>query len=60
VVVFAGASQLAALEFVNVDVPLAVAVVISVVIDLRFARYSASIAPHFERFSTAWRAGPIL
>jgi 4-azaleucine resistance transporter AzlC len=57
VVVFAGASQLAALELLAVDAHLALVVVTAVVINLRMAMYSASIAPYFERFSTAWRAG---
>ncbi len=57
VVVFAGASQLAALELLSVDAHLAVVVATAVVINLRMAMYSASIAPYFERFSTAWRAG---
>jgi predicted branched-subunit amino acid permease len=57
VVVFAGASQLAALELLGVDAHLAVVVVTAVVVNLRMLMYSASIAPYFERFSAAWRAG---
>jgi len=57
VVVFAGASQLAALELLRVDAHLAIVVVTAVVINLRMVMYSASIAPYFERFSAAWRAG---
>jgi 4-azaleucine resistance transporter AzlC len=57
VLVFAGASQLAALELLSSDAHLAVVVVTAAVINLRMMMYSASIAPYFERFSAAWRAG---
>lgn len=57
VVVFAGASQLAALDLLGNDAPLAVVVVTATVINLRMLMYSASIASHFRRFSAAWKAG---
>ncbi len=57
VVVFAGASQLAALDLIGSDAPLAVVIVTAVVINLRMLMYSASIAPYFRRLSTATRAG---
>ena len=57
VVVFAGASQLAALELLGSDALLAVVVVTAVVINLRMLMYSASIAPYFRHLSAAWRAG---
>lgn len=56
VVIFAGASQLAAVELLGENAPLAVVVVTAVVINLRMAMYSASIAPHFRRLRTRWRA----
>lgn len=56
VVVFAGASQLAALELLGVDAPLAVVVVTAVVINLRMVMYSASIAPYFREFAARWKA----
>ncbi len=56
VVVFAGASQLAALELLGVDAPLAVVVVTAVVINLRMVMYSASIAPYFREFAPRWKA----
>jgi predicted branched-subunit amino acid permease len=57
VVVFAGASQLAALELLNQGAPLSVVVVTAVVINLRMLMYSASIAPYFQRFAARVRAG---
>jgi 4-azaleucine resistance transporter AzlC len=56
VIVFAGASQLAALELLGADAPLAVVVVTAVVINLRILMYSASIAPYFRDFAARWKA----
>jgi len=56
VVVFAGASQLAALELLGETAPLAVAVGTAVVINLRMAMYSASIAPQFAHLDRRLRA----
>jgi 4-azaleucine resistance transporter AzlC len=50
-IVFAGAAQLATLELVGQDAPLAIIVVTAVVINLRMLMYSASIAPHFRALS---------
>ncbi|WP_435320233.1 AzlC family ABC transporter permease [Haloarchaeobius sp. TZWSO28] len=55
-IVFAGASQLAAIELFGRDAPLAIIVVTVLVINLRMTMYSASIAPYFSRFSTRWKA----
>ncbi len=55
VVVFAGASQLAALELLGVDAPLAIVVVTAVVVNLRMVMYSASIAPYFRTFAARWK-----
>jgi 4-azaleucine resistance transporter AzlC len=57
VFVFAGASQLAAIELLGQDAPLVVVVVTALVINLRMLMYSASIAPHFRDAATRWRAG---
>ncbi|WP_211236345.1 AzlC family ABC transporter permease [Desulfovibrio inopinatus] len=46
--VFAGASQLAALELFSAGAPLAVVVMTGLVINLRFVMYSASITPHLQ------------
>ncbi|WP_135828571.1 AzlC family ABC transporter permease [Halorussus halobius] len=56
VVIFAGASQLAAVELVGQNAPAAVVVATVLVINLRMMMYSASIAPHFERLSARWKA----
>lgn len=46
VFVFAGASQLAAIELLGQGAPVGVAVLTVVVINMRMAMYSASLAPH--------------
>ncbi len=56
VLVFAGASQLAAIELLGGDAPLAVVVATALVINLRMLMYSASIAPYFQEIATRWRA----
>ena len=55
-VVFAGASQLAAIELLAADAPLAVVVATALVINARLFMYSASIAPHFEGTTRRARA----
>ncbi|GAA0207342.1 AzlC family ABC transporter permease [Halobaculum roseum] len=57
VVVFAGASQLAAIELLGQDAALGVVVLTVVVINLRMLMYSASIAPYFRDLSARVRAG---
>lgn len=56
VLVFAGASQLAALDLLGRDAALGVVVVTAVVVNLRPLMYSASIAPHFRDLPTRTRA----
>lgn len=51
VLVFAGASQLAAIDLFGRDAPVAVVVATALVVNLRHVMYSASIAPYFRRFS---------
>lgn len=62
VILFAGASQLAAIELIDKTAPVAVIVLTAVVINLRFVMYSASIAPHFRRFDpvSKWLGAYIL
>ncbi|MFB6126782.1 MAG: AzlC family ABC transporter permease [Halolamina sp.] len=55
-VVFAGASQLAAIELLAGDASLPVVVATALVINARMLMYSASIAPHFEGSSGRVRA----
>jgi 4-azaleucine resistance transporter AzlC len=57
VIIFAGASQLAALELINQSAPLTVIVVTAVVINLRMLMYSASIAPYFQSLATSVKTG---
>ncbi|MEZ3142630.1 AzlC family ABC transporter permease [Halobaculum sp. MBLA0143] len=55
-VVFAGASQLAAIELLGRDAAFLVVVGTALVINVRLVMYSASIAPYFEGVSRARRA----
>jgi len=57
VIVFAGASQLAALELLGSNAPLAVVIGTAAIINLRMVMYSASIAPYFANYSRKLRAG---
>ncbi|KTG30318.1 AzlC family ABC transporter permease [Haloferax profundi] len=50
-IVFAGASQLAMIELLGADAPLAIVVGTAVVVNLRMLMYSASIAPYFRDFA---------
>ena len=52
----AGASQLAVIDLLGSDAPLAVAVVTALVINARLLMYSASIAPHLQDEPVGWRA----
>jgi predicted branched-subunit amino acid permease len=56
VIVFAGASQLAAMELLAETAPLAVIVGTAAIINIRLIMYSASIAPYFARRSRFVRA----
>jgi 4-azaleucine resistance transporter AzlC len=53
--IFAGASQLATLQLLGEGALPAVAVLTALTINLRFAMYSASLAPHFHHLSPRWR-----
>lgn len=52
---FAGASQLAALELMASEAAVVVVVATALIINARFAIFSASLAPHFSHFSARWR-----
>ena len=56
-VVYAGASQLAALELLGDSAPLVLVVGTAVIVNLRLIMYSASIAPYFADKSRRIRAG---
>lgn len=55
VLLFAGASQLAAIDLLVRDAPVAVVVFTVLVVNVRMTMYSASIAPHFRQFAPRWR-----
>jgi 4-azaleucine resistance transporter AzlC len=57
VLVFAGASQLAALDLIGRDAPLTVVFVTAVVINLRMLMYSASLAPYLQHLAGRVKAG---
>ena len=55
VLLFAGASQLAAIDLLVRDAPAAVVVLTVLVVNVRMTMYSASVAPYFRQFPAAWR-----
>lgn len=55
VTMFAGAAQLATLQLVAEGAVPAVIVLTALTINLRFAMYSASLAPHLYHLGPAWR-----
>jgi len=55
VTIFAGASQLATLQLVSEGAIPAVIVLTALTINLRFAMYSASLAPHLYHLGPGWR-----
>jgi 4-azaleucine resistance transporter AzlC len=56
VLVYAGSSQLAALQLLSSGTPLAIAVLAGLVINLRFSIYSLSVAPHLAAAGPRSRA----
>ncbi len=55
VTVYGGAAQLAVVDLLARDTPFLVVTVTGLVVNLRFAMLSASIASYFRRLPTAWR-----
>lgn len=55
VLVYGGAAQLAVVDLLARDAPFLVVAVTGLVVNLRFAMLSASIATYFRRLPTAWR-----
>jgi len=55
VFIFAGASQLAALELMGKNASILVVVFTVAMVNLRFMIYSATIAPEFKTLSTPWK-----
>lgn len=54
--VFAGASQLAALDLLADNAPLVIVVLTGAVVNARIMMYSASLAPYFSEYRLRWRA----
>lgn len=53
--VFAGASQLAAIELLGKDAAIWVVVLTALIVNLRLIMYSASLAPYLESVSKRWK-----
>lgn len=54
--VYAGAAQIATTQLIEAAAPAAVMVMTAMLINLRFAVYSASLGQHFRHLSLGWRA----
>ena len=52
---FAGAAQVAAVELLDQNAPVAVVVLTALVVNLRYLMYSASLATYLEDLSTRWK-----
>ena len=55
--VVAGASQISVIESVKVDAPAFIAVLTALIINARFALYSAALGPMFSAFPRRWKLG---
>jgi 4-azaleucine resistance transporter AzlC len=55
VLIFAGASQMAAVQLMSLDALPLVIVLTAWVINLRFSMYSATLAPHFAPLPARWK-----
>jgi 4-azaleucine resistance transporter AzlC len=53
--IFAGAAQLAFLDLLVQESPALVVLATALIVNLRMAMYSASLAPHFAPFPTGWK-----
>jgi len=56
-VVFAGSSQFLTVQLLGSGVPLLIILLTGIIVNLRHALYSASIAPYLQKLSPAWKAG---
>ena len=54
--VFAGASQLAALQLIDAGAASVLVVITALLINLRMLMYSAHLGPHFQHLGVGWRA----
>ncbi len=55
-IVFAGMAQVAAADLLGQGAPLIVVAATALVVNLRFAMYSASMAPHWSSLTPGWKA----
>lgn len=55
--VVAGASQISAIESVRVGAPAVIAILTALIINARFALYSAALGPIFSAFPRRWKLG---
>ncbi len=56
IIVYAGASQLAALHLIKSGAPFIIIILTAFIINLRFIMYSASIGQYFKKISLKWKA----
>ena len=54
-VIYAGAAQIALVDLLDRDTPIAIAVGTALIINLRMMMYSAALAPAIARFGRGWR-----
>ncbi len=54
-ILFAGASQLAAVELISANAPVWIVILTVWVVNLRFVFYSATLAPHFKVYTSGWK-----
>jgi 4-azaleucine resistance transporter AzlC len=54
-IVFAGSAQFVTAQLIGVSVPWGIIVLTAVIINLRHALYSASVAPYLKRLHVLWR-----
>jgi len=55
VVIFAGASQMAAMQLLEIGSPVLIIVLTIAIVNLRFLMYSSSLAVHFQKLPLAWK-----
>ncbi len=55
VIMFAGASQLVALQLLTQGTPVAVVILSACIVNLRFFMYSATLAPHYKTLALPWK-----
>ena len=56
ILVFAGAAQLAALDLISAGAAAPIVWLTAALVNARFVMYSASLAPHWQRLSMAWKS----